>query len=341
MELSSRVGVSPMCQYSAKEGVATNHHIAHYGQFALHRVDLIFTESSAVSDVGRISVQDLCLYNDEHQKGHKSIVDLLHSYSSKVGCQLNHAGRKALTKVPWKSNFEHSETILAPSPIPWSESSKIPKELTKLEISEIICEFKNSAKRANEAGYDLLEIHAAHGYLISEFLSPITNQRNDCYGGVFENRIRFLLEVLSAVQTVWPERKPLGVRISCTDWMENGWNIEDSCRLALVLSTKGVDFIDCSAGLVTSEQNFLPKNAGQQCEFAEKIKKTLSGSCMKVFAVGQLTEFDQVQNVIESGQADVVLVGREFLRKPSWIQEAADYFNIDRPYIPQYLRAKK
>ncbi|RZM21587.1 MAG: NADH:flavin oxidoreductase/NADH oxidase, partial [Pedobacter sp.] len=249
----NRIVVSPMCQYSSEDGFATDWHLVHLGSRAVGGAALIIQEATAVLPEGRISYGDAGIWKDDHIEKWKQIVDFIHAQGSVAGIQLAHAGRKASTEVPWRGgkqiqDGEHSWLPVAPSSIPFHETDLVPHALTLEEIEDVVDAFKNAARRSHLAGYKVIEIHAAHGYLINEFLSPLSNHRTDEYGGCFENRIRILLEIIEAVKEVWPAQLPLFVRISATDWADGGWTIEDSVRLGGILKTEGVDLIDSSSG---------------------------------------------------------------------------------------------
>jgi len=339
-EFKNRIVVSPLCEYSSEDGFANNWHLVHLGSRAVGGAALVITEATAVSPEGRISYGDLGIYKDEHIAKLKEINDFIHEQGAFAGIQLAHAGRKASHEVPWKGNAQipsdqtNGWKSLAPSPIPFSDKEEAPLELDKAGIEKIKADFKAAAHRALQAGFDVIEIHGAHGYLIHEFYSPLSNKRTDEYGGSFENRIRLLLEVVDSVKESWPASKPLFVRISSTDWIEGGWTIDDSTTLAKILKDKGVDLVDCSsAGNVLAP---IPLKPGYQVEFAEALRKTgiLTG------AVGLITEARQAEDIIASGQADMVFIAREFLRDPHFPLRAAHELGVDVKWPVQYERAK-
>lgn len=333
--LKNRIGMSPMCQYSSVNGFANDWHFVHYGTRAIGGVGLIMVEATAVAPEGRITPFDLGLWNDTQIVGLQKITNFIHQHNSVAGIQIAHAGRKASHDAPAKggkqlSLNEGGWTTVAPSSIPFDPAELAPDELDKTEIQFLVQQFKETALRAQQAGFKVLEIHAAHGYLIHEFYSPLTNTRTDEYGGSFGNRIRFLLEIVAAVQTVWPEEYPLFVRISASDWMDGGWDIADSVELAKVLKEKGVDLIDCSSGgnILTQKIQIGP---GYQVPFSEAIRQT----GILTAAVGMITSMEQIAEILESEKADMVFLARELLRNP--------YFALkleNESWPQQYLRAK-
>lgn len=330
-----------MCQYSAEDGFANDWHLVHLGSRATGGAALIIQEATAVSPEGRISSGDLGLWKDEHIKKLQSINRFIVSQNAIPGIQLAHAGRKASAAIPWKGNGKLDETnggwnTVAPSAIPFHSNEKTPIALDKTGIQKIISDFKSATKRALKAGFEVVEIHAAHGYLLHQFLSPLSNFRTDEYGGSFENRIRLLLEVLEAVQSEWPNNLPLFVRISATDWADGGWNIEESVQLSKIMKEKGVDLIDVSSGgLVTHQQ--IPLGPNYQVPFAERIKNETG---ILTGAVGLITEASQAEEIIASGQADLVLFARESLRNPNLALDFAKELGVDVKWPIQYKRAK-
>lgn len=340
--LKNRIAISPMCQYSSVDGFANNWHFVHLGSRAVGGAGLIIAEATAVSPEGRITPDDLGLWKDEQIAELKKIVGFIHENGSVAGIQLSHAGRKASHQPPWKggalipSNAPGGWQTVAPSSIPYKEKTEAPIALDEAGLAKVVNDFKEAAGRAVEAGFKVLELHAAHGYLLHQFLSPLTNQRTDQYGGSFGNRIRFLLEVLTAMQEVWPEDLPLFVRISATDWAEGGWNPEESVKLSNILKDQGVDLIDCSTAGLVSWQN-IPAKPGFQVPFAEQIKKETG---ILTGAVGLITEAKQMEEIIASGQADLVFIARESLRDPYFPLHAAQELGVDVPWPVQYERAK-
>ncbi|HHY10650.1 MAG TPA: NADPH dehydrogenase NamA [Firmicutes bacterium] len=319
--IPNRIVMPAMCQYSAGEdGTATDWHLVHYGGRAVGGVGLIILEATAIENRGRLSKNDLCIHDDKHIAGLKKIVELCQSHGSKVGIQIAHAGRKGC-----------EAELVAPSAIPHPDKP-IPHELSEEEIAHLIFLWREGARRAALAGFDLLQIHAAHGYLIHEFLSPLSNKRTDGYGGSFENRLRFLLEVVDAVKQVWPQDKPLAVRLSAVDYLEGGLTIEDTVRIGQKLKENGVDLLDISSGgLLPAEIELYP---GYQVGFAEAVKKEAG---LPVIAVGLISEAELAQEIISGERADFVALGRELLRNPYWVLEAAGAEKEIWPW--QYYRA--
>jgi 2,4-dienoyl-CoA reductase-like NADH-dependent reductase (Old Yellow Enzyme family) len=343
IELKNRIVVSPMCEYSSVDGFANDWHLVHLGSRAVGGAGLIITEATAVSPEGRITPDDLGLWKDEHIDKLKQIVTFIESQGSIAGVQLAHAGRKASTTSPWKggkalpTDDAQAWQTVAPSAIPFHEGEPSPLALDKAGIEKVINDFAAATKRSISVGFKVIEIHAAHGYLLNEFLSPLSNKRDDEYGGSFENRIRILIEVTESIRKVWPEDLPLFVRISATDWTEGGWTGEDSVRLAEVLKTKGVDLIDCSTGgnVPHAKINVGP---GYQVPYAEAIKKQtgiLTGS------VGMITTAEQAEEIVASGKADVIILARQLLRDPYFALHAAKALDVDVTWPVQYERAKR
>ena len=330
-----------MCQYSAQDGFANDWHLVHLGSRAVGGAGLIIQEATAVSPEGRITLADLGLWKDEQTEKLKSIVSFVHTQGSLIGIQLAHAGRKASHGLPWKGGKQldlqdGGWEALAPSGISFLGGTKAPASLTNDGIKKVINDFKKAAERAVNVGYDVLEIHAAHGYLLHEFLSPLTNYRDDYYGGSFENRIRLLLEILRGVQEIWPEHKPLLMRISASDWADGGWNIEESIKLAKILKQHGVDLIDCSSGGAVAHQK-IALGPGYQVPFAERIKKEAG---IFTGAVGLITSVEQAEEILVSEKADLIFIARESLRNPYFPLQAARQLNEDITWPDQYLRAK-
>lgn len=338
--LKNRIAMSPMCQYSAKDGFVSDWHIVHYGTRAAGGAGLIILEASAVAPEGRITPGDIGIWSNDHISGLERIASFIHQQGSVAGIQLAHAGRKASCAVPTAGGKQLDlndggwQTV-APSEIPFMSGEREPRKLNKSEIKDIAASFRLAAQRALTAGFRVIEIHSAHGYLLQEFLSPLSNNRNDEYGGSFENRIRFLTEVVSAVRTVWPEGNPLFVRISSTEWTEGGWTPEESIRLAEILKDLTVDLIDCSSGGNIYNAK-IPAAPGYQVPFAEEIRKT----GIMTSAVGLITNAAQAESVLQKGQADLILMGRELLRNPYFPLIAARELGDDIKWPDQYLRAK-
>lgn len=339
--LSNRIAVSPMCQYSAMDGFANDWHLVHLGSRAVGGAGLIISEATAISPEGRISPQDLGIWTDEHIVGLRKITDFIHAQGSVAGIQLAHAGRKASTTPPWVQKHTISEDeggwkTVAPSAVAFSDTYSMPKELSLDEIEKVVYDFKHAAIRSVSAEFKVLEIHAAHGYLIHQFLSPLSNFRTDNYGGSFENRIKILLDIIEAVKQVWPSGYPLFVRLSATDWTEGGWTIDDSVELASILKKMGVDLIDCSTGGNISYAK-IPISTGYQVTFAEAIRKQTN---ILTAAVGLITTAAQAEEIISSGKADMVFLAREMLRDPYFPQKAAQVLGVDLKWPVQYERAK-
>ena len=337
----NRVFVSPMCEYSSTDGFANDWHFVHLGTRAVGGAGLVFTEATAVTPEGRISPEDLGIWKDDHIDMLARIVRFVHEQGSVSGMQLAHAGRKGSTYRPWSGNGAVGETeggwqnVIAPSAIAFADSYPQPREMSKADIAATTQAFAAAAKRAHDAGFRVIEIHAAHGYLIHEFLSPLSNKRTDEYGGSFENRTRFLREVTAAIRGVWPDDLPLFTRISATDWTEGGWDIEQSIELARQLKPLGVDFIDCSSGGNVATAR-IPIGAGYQTPFAGRIRaeaQILTG------AVGMITSATQAEHIVGSGQADAVLIARELLRDPYFPMRAARELGQEITWPAQYLRA--
>ncbi|MGI5484092.1 NADH:flavin oxidoreductase/NADH oxidase [Streptomyces lavendofoliae] len=327
----NRVWMAPMCQYSAEPsgpdaGVANDWHFAHYAARATGGTGLILLEATAVSPEGRISPYDLGIWNDTQVEALRRITGFLKGQGTVPGVQLAHAGRKASTDRPWRGGAPvgadaHGWQPVAPSPVPFDDGHPVPDELTVDRIHEIAGEFAAAARRALDAGFEVVEVHGAHGYLIGQFLSPHSNHRTDAYGGSFENRTRFALEVVDAVREVWPEELPLFFRISATDWLdgEPGWTADDTVRFAALLQEHGVDLLDVSTG-GNAPHVRIPVGPGYQVPFAARVKEETG---LPVAAVGLITEARQAEKIVTNGEADAVLLGRELLRNPSWARHAA------------------
>jgi 2,4-dienoyl-CoA reductase-like NADH-dependent reductase (Old Yellow Enzyme family) len=337
----NRVVMSPMCQYSANDGFANDWHLVHYGSRAVGGTSLIIQEATAVSPEGRISPGDLGIYKDEHIEKLQNITSFIHQQGAVAGIQLAHAGRKASCAIPWNGGKQIDEKAggwktVAPSGISFNPDDDIPQALDAYGIEKVISDFRTATKRALQAGYKLIEIHAAHGYLIHQFLSPLSNQRKDNFGGSFKNRIRLLLEIIGAVKTEWPQDYPLFVRISATDWVEGGWGLTDAIQLSSILKKEGVDLIDCSSGgLVPSAK--IPVGPGYQVAFAERIRKEtgiLTGT------VGLITDARQADDILEKDQADLIILARASLRDPYFTLHASQILGDGINWPLQYLRAK-
>lgn len=337
----NRVFVSPMCEYSSADGFANDWHFVHLGSRAVGGAGLVFTEATAVTPEGRISPEDLGIWKDDHIEMLARIVRFVHDQGSVAGMQLAHAGRKSSTYRPWSGHGAVPKDkggwtdVLAPSAVPFASDYPHPREMSKGDIASTVDAFAAGARRAYAAGFRVVEIHAAHGYLGHEFLSPLSNQRQDEYGGSFENRTRFVRDVTVAVRREWPERLPLFVRISATDWTDGGWNVEQTIELARQLKPLGVDLMDCSSGgnVATAK---IPIGPGYQTPFAERIRKDAN---ILTGAVGMITSPTQAEHIVASGQADAVLIARELLRDPYFPMRAARELGQDITWPAQYLRA--
>jgi 2,4-dienoyl-CoA reductase-like NADH-dependent reductase (Old Yellow Enzyme family) len=340
IELKNRIAVSSMCEYSAKEGHPVTWHLVHVGSRAVGGAALVMTEASAVSAIGRISLADAGIYLDSHTEAWRPIVNFVKQQGAVAGMQLAHAGRKASTKVPWQgggplSKEEGGWTPVSSSAQPFDVGYAVPEELSLSQIDEILIEYQNATRRALAAGFQVVEIHAAHGYLLHQFLSPFSNHRKDAYGGSFENRIRMVVRVTQVVRGAWPENLPLLVRISATDWKEGGWDIAQSIELCRRFKGLGVDLVDVSSGGVISGVK-IPVGPGYQVEFAEAIRREVE---IATGAVGMIIDPAQADTILMSEQADMVFLARELLRDPYWPRRAAKALNVKIKAPPQYERA--
>lgn len=342
VDFANRIVVSPMCQYSCKDGLATDWHFVHLGSRAVGRAAAVIAEATAVTADSRISPADLGLWTDAHIEPLRRVFSFVAQQGSVPGIQLAHAGRKASTNEPWNGGKPISPAeggwtpIFAPSAVAFAEGYQVPRALSVAEIAAIVEAFAAAARRAQAAGAKLIELHAAHGYLLHSFLSPLSNQRTDQYGGSFANRIRIVSEVVTAVRRAWPDEYPLWVRISATDWTVGGWTVEEAVELARILKPLGVDLIDCSSGGNVAHAK-VPVGPGYQVAFAEQVRReagVLTG------AVGMITDPAQADQIIRSGQADVVILARQFLREPYWPLLAARALGYDIKWPVQYDRAK-
>ena len=340
--LRNRITVSPMCEYSSVDGFANDWHLVHLGSRAVGGAGLVFTEATAVVPEGRISPEDLGIWKDEHVPVLARITSFIREHGSVAGMQLAHAGRKASTAAPWHGGkpigVEHGgwSPIFAPSAIPFDQGYQTPVALDHAEIRGLVSSFANAARRALDAGFQVIELHAAHGYLINEFLSPLSNVRSDEYGGSFENRTRVLREITEAVREVWPDSLPLFVRISATEWTDGGWDIEQSIELARMLAPLGVDLIDCSSGGNVPKVR-IPLGPGYQVPLSERVR---NGSGVPTGAVGLITSAHQADEIVRSGKADLVLLAREELRDPYFPLHAARALGTPIAWPKQYLRAR-
>jgi len=341
VEFPNRIGVSPMCQYSSQDGFATDWHLVHLGSRAQGGAGLVTLEAAAVTPEGRISPDDLGIWKEDHILGVLGIAEFIHSQGARAGMQLAHAGRKASTASPFKGHglvlpADGGWQPVAPSAIAFAATDyAVPAALDDAGIANIVVAFREAARRVLEAGFDFVEIHAAHGYLLHEFLSPRSNLRTDRFGGSFENRIRLLVQVVDAVRQVWPERLPLFVRISATDWAEGGWNIDESVQLARQLRDHGVDLVDCSSGGNVADAK-IPLAPGYQVGFAARIRREAG---IATAAVGLITEPAQANAIIDDGEADLVFLARAELRDPYWPLHAAAALGETVSWPKQYLRA--
>ena len=339
VEFRNRVFVSPMCQYSSSDGLPNDWHMVHLGSRAVGGAGLVCVEATGVSPEGRISPGDTGLWSDAHARAFAPIAAFIKSQGARAAIQLAHAGRKASTDVPWRGGKPLSESeggwqTLAPSAVSFGDWPA-PKEMTREDIEAVVRQFVDSARLALEAGFEVVELHMAHGYLLHEFLSPLSNRREDEFGGSLENRARFPLLITEAVREVWPERLPLFARISATDWVEGGWDVEQSVRLSRWLKERGVDLVDCSSGgLVPGAR--IAVAPGYQVPFAETIRREAG---VATGAVGLITEPVQAEEIVASGKADAVLLARAVLRDPYWPLRAAKQLGAQAPWPVQYGRA--
>ena len=339
----NRIVLSPMCQYKAKDGVISDWHFQHYSRFAFSGLGAAFVEATGVSPEGRIGHGCTGIWSDSHVEGLSKVAKIFNEYNCLSGIQLAHAGRKASYLRPWdgaspiteNDKVEPAWQTIGPSAIPINNSSPVPKEMTVEDINKVREDFKKAAQRADKAGFDIIEIHGAHGYLLHSFFSPLSNQRNDQYGGNFENRIRFAMEIIADIKSVWPDNKPLFYRLSSIDAPGQGANLEDNIKLAKSLKRVGVDVIDCSSGGITgspvlTKSKIIP---GFQVPYSEKIKKDAEISSM---AVGAIISADQANEIISNKRADLVAMGRELLADTQWVYKAATYFNLEnaKDYLP-------
>jgi len=344
LTLPHRIAVSPMCEYSSNDGFANDWHFVHLGSRAIGGAALIITEAAAVSPEGRITPHDLGIYKDEHIAELKHITSFLHQHGAFAGTQLAHAGRKASMAVPWEKARlipveEGGWQPVGPSAIPFEESYAVPSVLDRAGLDKIAADFVRATHRAIEAGFDLVEVHSAHGYLLHEFLSPLSNHRTDEYGGSFENRVRFPLEVVRAVRAAWPRHLPVFVRISATDWAPKSlgpaWDLPQSVEFAKLLKKEGVDLVDVSSGGNHPAQQ-IPIGAGYQVRHSQVIRREAE---IPTGAVGMITQPAQADQIVRSGQGDLVLIAREFLRDPYWPLHAADAVHQQIAWPVQYTRA--
>jgi 2,4-dienoyl-CoA reductase-like NADH-dependent reductase (Old Yellow Enzyme family) len=337
----NRIAVSPMCQYSCVEGMANDWHLIHLGSRATGGAGLVIAEASGVDARGRITSGDLGIWNDGQIEPLARVTRFVHSQGAIAGIQLAHAGRKASTDLPWKGGQLVDEShggwrdVVAPSAIAYASGYATPNEITVQEIGEVVRAFGEAARRAHQAGFRVVEIHSAHGYLLHSFISPLSNRRDDQYGGSFENRTRIVREVVESIRRNWPEKYPLFIRISATDWTEGGWDVEQSIELARTLGKMGVDLVDCSSGGNVHNAK-VPLAPGYQTPFAAQIRQ---GAGILTGAVGLITSAVQAEQILRSGQADLVLLARQTLRDPYWPLHAAIELGYAESWPVQYLRA--
>lgn len=338
---NNRIAVSPMCMYSSEDGFANDWHLVHLGSRAVGGAGLILQEATAVSPEGRITPGDLGLWKDEHIEKLVPVVKFINEHGAIPGIQIAHAGRKAGCARPWEGghqlkNHEGGWQTVSSSNIPFNPGENPPLELDSTGIRKVVSDFRDAAARALKAGYQVLEIHAAHGYLIHQFLSPLCNNRTDDFGGSFANRIKLMVEIVKAVQTTWPENLPLFVRLSATDYVEGGWNVDETVRLAAILKEMGVDLIDSSSGGMVPYAK-IPFGPGYQVPFAERIRREAG---ITTGAVGMITGVQQAEDILEKGQADLIVLGRQHLRDPYFALHAAKELGEDIEWPKQYRRAK-
>jgi 2,4-dienoyl-CoA reductase-like NADH-dependent reductase (Old Yellow Enzyme family) len=339
--LKNRLVVSPMCQYSSVDGFATNWHLVHLGSRAAGQVGMIISEATAVSPEGRISPDDLGIWKDEHIEKLRQITTFIAEQACVPAIQLAHAGRKASTFAPWKGHgavplSDGGWQTVSASDLSYSEHYHQPIQLNAEGIHKVISDFKNAARRAVEAGFKVIELHAAHGYLIHQFLSPLSNHRTDQYGGTFSNRILLLLEIIDAVQLAIPEEIPLIVRISATDWVEDGWNLDQSIELCKILQTKNIDLIDVSTGGLSPHQQ-IPIQPSYQVPFSEAIRQQ---ALIATSTVGLINNAEEAEKILQERQADLIFMGRKLLRDPYFALQAADELGEEIQWPNQYLRSK-
>jgi 2,4-dienoyl-CoA reductase-like NADH-dependent reductase (Old Yellow Enzyme family) len=336
----NRIAVSPMCQYSSVDGFANDWHLVHLGSRAVGGAGLVIMEATAVEARGRISPQDQGIWKDEHVDFLTRIVAFLRSQGAAAGIQLAHAGRKASTRAPWDGGGRIDESDggwvpVAPSPVAFHPGDPLPHELSKREIRDVVEAFAAATRRSLAAGFQVVEIHAAHGYLAHSFLSPLSNRRTDEYGGSFDNRVRFTMQVTDAVRAEWPKELPLFLRISATAWAPGGWTVDDSVELAKRAKDRGVDLVDCSSGGLTLDQK-IELGPGYQVPFAERVRRDAG---VMTGAVGMITTPEQCEEIVASGKADIVLLAREFLRDPYFAGHASKKLGVEFKPPKQYLRA--
>ena len=341
LRLRNRIVVSPMCEYSAIEGVVQPWHLVHLGSRAVGGAGLVIAEATAVEARGRISPGDVGLYDEAQLEAWQPVTAFIRSQGAVAGVQLAHAGRKASVAAPWLGGAPLSPAqggwspIVAPSALSFTPASAQPESLDEAGIQSIVAGFAAAAQRALAAGFELVELHAAHGYLLHQFLSPLSNQREDGYGGSFEHRARVVIEVVDAVRAVWPERLPLLIRLSATDWVQGGWDLEQTCALVELLRGRGVDLFDISSGGLIADAR-IPSGPGYQVGFAAAVRARCA---VRTSAVGMITAPEQADQIVRSEQADLVMLARELLRDPYWPRRAASALRANIEVPPQYQRA--
>jgi 2,4-dienoyl-CoA reductase-like NADH-dependent reductase (Old Yellow Enzyme family) len=339
LTLPNRIVVSPMCQYASDDGSATDWHLMHLGSFSLGAAGLVITEMTDVSRAGRITLRCAGMYSDANEAALKRVYDFCRTYGvAKLGMQLAHAGRKGSTNPPAAGGKplkpdEAAWVTQAPSAIPFDADWPAPQAMTRDEISQTISDFANAAKRVDRIGFDLIELHGAHGYLLHQFMSPLSNNRTDEYGGSFENRIRLPLEVFSAVREVWPQDKPIGMRVSATDWVDGGWTVRETIVLSRKLKELGCDYLDVSSGGLDPRQR-IPLAPGYQVPFGEKIRKETG---IKTMSVGLIAGARQAEDIIASGKADFVVLARGIMYDPRWAWHAAEELGAETAYAPKMM----
>jgi 2,4-dienoyl-CoA reductase-like NADH-dependent reductase (Old Yellow Enzyme family) len=341
LTFKNRIFVSPMCQYSSENGLPGDWHLVHLGSRAVGGAALVIVEATAVSPEGRITPHDSGIWSDAHAEAFRRITAFMKSAGTVPGIQLAHAGRKASTEVPWRGGKVLREDQggwqpIAPSPLPFAEGDPVPREMARQDIDRVVDEFADAASRSLRAGFEVVEVHAAHGYLLHEFLSPLSNQRRDEYGGSLENRMRLVLRVASAVRERWPRQLPVLVRISATDWVDGGWDLEQSIQLSRALKQCGIDLIDCSSGALVPKAR-IPTGPGYQVPFSQAIRRE---AAIPTGAVGMITEPNQAEEILRQEQADVVLLARAFLHNPYWPLHAAAALGAEIRWPDQYGRVR-
>jgi 2,4-dienoyl-CoA reductase-like NADH-dependent reductase (Old Yellow Enzyme family) len=337
----NRVFVSPMCQYSSRDGFPTDWHLVHLGSRAVGGAGLVMTEATGVAPEGRISPDDAGLWSDDQGRAYEPIARFIREHGAVPAIQLAHAGRKASTEVPWRGGKPVPETgrgwrPIGPSPVAFAAGYMVPREMTPADIAAVIDQFAAATRRADAARFEVVEIHMAHGYLMHEFLSPLSNRRTDAWGGSLDNRMRLPLETARAVRAAWPVERPVFVRLSATDWTGGGWDLEQSIAFCLRLKEIGIDLVDCSSGGTVADAR-IPAAPGFQVPFAAAIRKEAG---IPTGAVGLITEPAQAEAIVATGQADVVLLARELLRDPYWPLRAAHTLGAEIAWPQQYLRAR-